>query len=95
MTIPVLLELSASGCGPCLWMEKTLIETTKSFNGKIEFVSINVEYYPELIEIYQIKSNPTTLFFIKGKMVGSLKGALPQMAITQWIEDKIEEADCI
>ncbi|NNF34057.1 MAG: hypothetical protein HKN68_08115 [Saprospiraceae bacterium] len=87
--IPVLVEISSPGCGPCWWMEKALISVTKKMSGKVEFVSLPITEYPELVDTYKISSNPTTILFKEGQEVGRLKGALPEMVIEQWVNDLI------
>lgn len=88
-TIPVMVEIASPSCGPCVWMEKTLIDVTRSMSGKVEFVSVSIMDYPELAEDYKIASNPTTLLFINGRVVARLKGALPAMVVEQWLGDHI------
>jgi len=84
---PVIVEFSAPGCGPCKWMECTLIEVIKESNGAIEFVSLPISDCPPCVKQYQITSNPTTLLFVEGKVVAQLKGAFPKIVINQWIND--------
>ena len=91
-TIPVLVEFSSPGCGPCVWMEKTLIELTREMSGKIEFVSLPIMKDLSLIDRFQIKSNPTTVLFVNGRDVARLKGALPKMVVEQWVNDFIGES---
>lgn len=88
-TIPVLVEFSFPGCGPCKWMENTLIELTKRMEGRVEFVSIAVSDHPELVTKYNITSNPTTFLFKDGLPVSKISGALPIMALEQWVKDHI------
>ena len=87
--MPVMVEFSAPSCGPCVWMEKTLIQLTREMDGKIEFVSIPIHKMPESEVTYNLKSNPTTILFLSGREVGRLNGALPKIVIEQWINDYI------
>ena len=86
---PVIVEFSSPGCGPCIWMEKTLVEVVRAMSGKVHFVSIPISDCPECVEQYEIKSNPTTIFFSKGQPKLRLKGALPKMVVEQWIRDQL------
>ena len=87
---PVIVEFSSPGCGPCLWMEKTLVEVVKEFIGTVHFVSLPLSDCAECIEKYKIKSNPTTILFSNGKPQAQLRGALPKMVVKQWIQDHIK-----
>jgi thioredoxin-like negative regulator of GroEL len=88
--VPVMVEVSSPGCGPCWWMEKALISVTRKMNGKVEFVSLPINDHPDLVDIYKISSNPTTILFKNGEEVGRLKGAFPEMVIEQWVNDHIK-----
>jgi len=85
--IPVIVEFSAPSCGPCLWMENTLKEVTRELDGKVVFFSLLIEDYPSQKVKFDIKSNPTTLLFINGKLKSKLRGAFTKMVIKQWIDD--------
>lgn len=89
-TLPVIVEFSSPGCGPCYWMEKTLVEVIKEMDGKIHFVSLPISDCHDCIEKYNIKSNPTTILFSNGLPKAQLKGALPKMVVKQWIQDHME-----
>lgn len=86
---PIIVEFSAPGCGPCLWMEKTLVDVVSSMIDKVHFVSLPITDCGDCIDKYKIKSNPTTIYFSNGKPVAQLKGALPKMVVKQWIQDNI------
>ena len=88
--VPVVVQFSSPGCGPCLFLEKQMIAVTQSLVGKIEFVSLALKEYPELALKYQIKSNPSLFVFIEGKTVARITGALPDYAIKQWVEDQLD-----
>ena len=87
---PVIVEFSSPGCGPCLWMEKTLVEVMDEIIDNVHFVSLPISDCIDCIEKYKIKTNPTTIFFSNGKPKAQLKGALPKTVIKQWIQDHIE-----
>ena len=88
--IPVLVEFSGAGCGPCLWVERQLVDITRARRDEWHFVSLDVENYPELIDRYGIQSNPTVILFINGEEVARLRGALPRMVVEQWIDDHLK-----
>ena len=90
--IPVIVEFSYAGCGPCHWMEQTLAQITREQQGSIEFVSIDISKNTDLMNDYKVKSNPTTLLFVDGQEVSRLTGALPKMVIEQWINDHLNFA---
>ncbi|MEE9439015.1 MAG: thioredoxin domain-containing protein [Saprospiraceae bacterium] len=88
-TIPVLVEFSAPGCGPCKWMEKTLVDIVRSYKDRFEFVSLPVQDCADFIDNYKIISNSTTILFINGYEKARLKGAFPKIVIEQWLDDHL------
>lgn len=88
-SIPVLLEISANACGPCVWMEKTLIEVVKKMKGKVELVSQPISLFPHCETSLKLTTVPTTLLYIEGKEVARMKGALPIMVVEQWVRDYV------
>jgi thioredoxin-like negative regulator of GroEL len=87
--LPVLVEFSSPSCGPCLWMEKTWVDITKKRSGQFEFVSLSVQDCIPCIDRYRITSNPTSILFVDGEEVGRIIGALPPIALEQWLNDLI------
>ena len=90
-SVPVIAQFSYAGCGPCHWMENTLVEITRDSKGLFEFVSLDVTNHEALLSSYHIKSNPSVLLFTKGKEIGRLTGALPKMVVQQWIDDHLQK----
>lgn len=61
--IPKVLEFSATWCGPCQEMKPIFEAAEKSYEGKIEMQSIDVDEHPELAEKYNIHSIPAFICF--------------------------------
>ncbi len=88
-TKPVLVQFSTQGCGPCFWMEKTLIDLVRKHKEKVNFVSTLSD--AKSTKKYNITTNPSTLLFIRGNEVARLKGALPLMVVEQWLFDHLNK----
>ena len=87
--IPVIVEFSADGCGPCLWVEKQMVEIHRDNSERFDFVSIPISMFPKAIELYTLQSNPTLIIFKNGEPIARLRGALPKIAVLQWVNDHI------
>ncbi|KKR10005.1 MAG: thioredoxin [Candidatus Blackburnbacteria bacterium RIFCSPHIGHO2_02_FULL_39_13] len=67
---PVLVDLHAVWCGPCRLAGPILEELSKEYEGKIDFVKIDVDKNPASAQALQVMSIPTTILFKDGKEVG-------------------------
>ena len=55
-------------------MAPILASLAEKYQGKLEFVKVNTDLFPEEAQSYSIKSLPTVMFFKGGDKVGSFSG---------------------
>ena len=89
--VPVIVEFAMPGCGPCKWMQDTLVSITREMKGQLEFVSLDTTRNMDWVRLYNLTSNPTTIIFVDGREEARITGALPKMAIEQWIGDHLPD----
>jgi len=71
---PLLLKFDADWCGDCRAIQPVLEDLSKTYQGKIDFIKVDVEAHHELAHRYNVKGIPA-LFFIKDqKTVDNTKG---------------------
>ncbi|MCC2529644.1 thioredoxin family protein [Bacillus halotolerans] len=63
----VLLNFSASWCGPCRVFAETLEEFDKEYGDKVQVVKVDVDENPELAEEFGVMSIPNTRFYSNNK----------------------------
>ena len=73
-SLPVVLDIYASWCGPCKQMEPIINELEKELGAKYKFTKLNVDQSRELAIKFGVTSIPTFLFIINGKVVGKETG---------------------
>ncbi len=72
---PVFVDFWAEWCGPCRSVSPVVEELSGEYDGKVDFVKINVDENGELAQKYNVLSIPTLVIFKNGKIVTQKVGA--------------------
>ena len=75
---PVVVDFWAEWCGPCRMIAPALEEISKSLNGKVKIVKLNVDENPGTAAKYGIMSIPTLMLFKDGQLASRQIGAQPK-----------------
>ncbi len=86
-TLPVLVDLWAPWCRPCLMVAPVVDKLAEKYNGRFKFYRLNVDENQQTAAKYNVMSIPTLLFFKSGAIVDTVIGAVPE----QTLQPKIEE----
>ena len=78
---PVLVDLWAPWCRPCLMLAPTLDELADEYDGKINFVKVDIDQNPKTASRYGIMSIPTLLIFKNGEAVSHIVGVRPKAEV--------------
>ncbi len=85
---PSIIDFSAVWCPPCRKMKPIFEKIAKQYGDKINFISIDVDEYPEIANKYQIQSIPTFVFLDEdGKETNRINGAVPESELTDEIQN--------
>jgi len=60
--LPMVVDFSASWCGPCHMLKPVFEEVEKKYAGRIDFMTIDIDSFPDLAEKYGIQAVPTIVF---------------------------------
>ncbi len=83
---PVLVDLWAIWCKPCLMVAPIIDELAKEYEGKINFVKVDVGQNPKTASRYNVMSIPTLLIFKNGRPVSHLVGARSKRELKQSLD---------
>ena len=89
--IPVLVDFWAEWCGPCKMLAPTIDELSKSLQGKVKILKMNIDDNPDTPTKFGVRSIPTMMIFKDGKQLASRVGALPKSSIEEWINSNITD----
>ena len=75
--VPVLVDFSATWCGPCQMMGPVLEQLSAEYEGKAKIVKVDIDESMDLAQKYQIMSVPNMIIFKDGAPVDAVIGVVP------------------
>ncbi len=87
---PVLMDFWATWCKPCLMVAPILDELAEEYDGRINFVKLDVDQNPKTAAKYSIMSIPTLLIFKNGEPVSHIVGVRPKGELKQSLEAALD-----
>lgn len=73
--LPIVLDFSASWCGPCKQLAPIIEELSKEYEGRIAVAKCDIEEADELTAEYGIRNVPTVIFIKNGQIVDKFVGS--------------------
>ncbi len=88
---PVVVDFSASWCGPCRKMEPFFRRIASEMGDKATFVTLDIERCPHTAAEYEIMSVPAIVVLQHGVVAGRVTGALPEEKLKERLKSILEE----
>ena len=89
---PIIVDFWAPWCGPCKNLTPILEKVTKSYNGKIKLVKINIDENQGVASQLRIQSIPAVYAFFQGKPLDGFMGAQTENQIKEFISSIITKS---
>jgi putative thioredoxin len=83
--VPVVVDLWAEWCGPCLTLGPILEKVVDETKGKVQLVKIDVDTNPRAAATFRVQSIPAVYALKDGKIVDSFIGALPKARVREFV----------
>jgi len=86
---PVLVDLWAEWCSPCLIIAPLLKDLVAEYDGEIKLAKVEVDEGEnmKLAGRYQVRGFPTILLIIDGEEVARFSGAKPLSYLREFVDD--------
>ena len=91
--LPVMVDFTASWCGPCKTMAPEFEALARELTGKAKLVKVDIDKARSLAAQLRIQSVPTTVVFLGGRIVAAKAGAMRRQQLRQMIEPFLPRAE--
>lgn len=88
-SVPVLVDFSATWCGPCQMMGPVLDQLSAEYEGKAKIVKVDIDQSMDLAQKYQIMSVPNMIVFKGGEPVDAVVGAVPAAYLKEKLDQQL------
>ena len=85
-TVPVVVDLWATWCGPCRTLSPIIEKVIDETGGAVELAKVDVDANPDISRAFQVQSIPAVFAIKDGAIVDSFVGALPESAVREFVE---------
>jgi thioredoxin 2 len=86
---PVIVDVWAPWCGPCLAMAPEFARAAKALEPRARFLKLDSDQEPELSARLGIRSIPATILFKGGQEIARVSGAMTGSRIMNWVSTRL------
>ena len=83
---PVLVDFSATWCGPCKKLEPLVHEIAADYAGRLKVVKVDVDRAPRMAARFAVLSVPTVLLFHKGEVRDQAVGLVAKRVLAGMVD---------
>ncbi len=83
---PVLVDFTATWCGPCKMMAPILKDVKKEIGDAVTIIKVDVDKSPQAANEYQVQGVPTLILFKNGKPLWRQSGVVPKAGLVELIK---------
>ena len=88
-TIPVLVDVWAPWCGPCIMMASAYEAAACELEPQVRLIKLNSDAEQAVASRLGIQGIPTMILFHEGREVARTSGAMSATQIVRWARDRL------
>ena len=90
-SVPVLVDLWATWCGPCQMVSPALEQLATERAGDLKLVKVDVDKAPAISQRFEVRAVPTLLLMNHGQVIARQAGAAPVAVLRSWLDQALSE----
>jgi thioredoxin 2 len=90
-SVPVLVDLWATWCGPCRMVSPALEQLAAERAGQLKLVKIDVDKSPATSQRFTVRAVPTLLLMHHGQVLARQSGAASVAVLRNWLDKSLGE----
>ena len=90
-SVPVLVDLWATWCGPCRMVSPALEQLAAERAGQLKLVKIDVDKSPATSQRFTVRAVPTLLLMHHGQVLARQSGAASVAVLRNWLDKSLAE----
>jgi thioredoxin 1 len=93
--VPVLVDFTATWCGPCQRLAPIVEKIADDFQGKVRVGKLDIDSAPEITRKYGVRSVPTVIVFEGGQKKSQQVGLTSREKLVQMlgVQDRVSSAN--
>ena len=91
-SVPVVLDLWATWCGPCKTLSPILERLAEEYAGRWVLAKVDVDANPGIAQAFAVQSIPSVFALVGGRPVPLFQGALPEQQVRAYLEELLKLA---
>ncbi|WP_280443683.1 thioredoxin domain-containing protein [Nocardia vulneris] len=90
-SVPVLVDLWATWCRPCVLVSPALEQLATERAGRLKLVKVDVDAAPRTAERFVVRAVPTLLVLDHGEVLARQAGAAPMPELRRWLDQNLSD----
>jgi putative thioredoxin len=87
MQVPVVVDLWATWCGPCVTLGPIIERVVAATEGRVVLAKVDVDANPQIGAAFKVQSIPAVFAMHEQKIVDSFIGAQPEASVVEFVNN--------